>query len=432
MTASCSVSKSRLMIAGLIALPAVQVIAGEIGGVWAATVIAGATMGVAGLAWVRLGEVRQRLERLGAVARGLAGGDLNQRVIGLDPRFESDRVAQDLNRFVDLTEAFCKEAFAAVQSANRRLYFRRIVTTGLRGDFVRFAETINDGLVNMERRDDAFLDFAETKVKTLADAVSRSAGTLSDGAGRMSDETAGACRQTVAAAVGAEQTSGNVQSVAAAVEQLSASIGEISAQVGRAARLAQDANDRARGTDHAVQGLNAAAERIGDVLHLIQDIASQTSLLALNATIEAARAGEAGKGFAVVANEVKTLANQTARATNDIAAQVVGIREVAAAVMQAMGDMGSAIEHIGQASTAVAVAVEQQSAATESIARSIHEAADGTAAVSSAVAAARQMVDQTSEGATQVTAAASDLARQSESLRQEISCFVAQCVAVAA
>jgi methyl-accepting chemotaxis protein len=183
--------------------------------------------------------------------------------------------------------------------------------------------------------------------------------------------------------------------------------------------------EQADRTNATVKGLADAAQKIGDVVKLINDIAGQTNLLALNATIEAARAGEAGKGFAVVASEVKSLATQTARATEEIGQQIGAIQSATGDAVVAIGGIGKTIGELNQIATAIASAVEQQGAATKEIARNIQQASAGTAEVSGSIAGVNEAAGQTGAAATQMTGAAEELAHQAETLRREVDKFVA-------
>jgi methyl-accepting chemotaxis protein len=255
---------------------------------------------------------------------------------------------------------------------------------------------------------------------TLAAAVaelSRQAGLLSQSAER----TAG---ETDALAGGAEQATANVQTVAAAAEELSASVAEITRQVASSAGVARRAVEEARATDAAVAGLAESAGRIGDVVRLINDIAGQTNLLALNATIEAARAGEAGKGFAVVASEVKNLAAQTAKATEEIGAQIGAMQQATNGAVQAIRGIAAIVQEIDGITSAIAAAVEEQGAATREIARNVAEAAAGTGEVSSGVAAVRGEVQQTTAALAQLRDSTDEIGRQGETLRGEIGAVV--------
>lgn len=225
-------------------------------------------------------------------------------------------------------------------------------------------------------------------------------------------------------ATASELAASNVNSVATSAEELSSSIQEISRQVQESTRVCGDAVRSAETTNAMVQGLAEAARRIGDVVNLINDIAGQTNLLALNATIEAARAGESGKGFAVVAAEVKTLANQTAKATDEISQQIAAIQSATANSVGAIQDIGKTITSINEISSAIASAVEEQGAATQEISRSVQQASQGTAEVSDSISSVTEAATETGTAATQVLGSATELTRQADRLRSEVAGFV--------
>jgi methyl-accepting chemotaxis protein len=258
---------------------------------------------------------------------------------------------------------------------------------------------------------------AAQAVNAAAAQMRATATAMTGTADRTSEES-----QVVAAAV--SQTTANVETVAAAAEELNASILEISRQVGQSAGIARDAVDAARRTDTVVRGLSEAAARIGEVVSMINNIAGQTNLLALNATIEAARAGEAGKGFAVVANEVKHLANQTAKATEEISAQITAIQGTSADAVQAIQDIGKTIENMSEISESIAAAVEQQGAATNEIARNVAQAATGAHEVASHIVAVTRAAGETGSAAREVLAAADSLAHDAETMKDGLDRFL--------
>ncbi|NPU64967.1 methyl-accepting chemotaxis protein [Bradyrhizobium sp. 83012] len=235
-------------------------------------------------------------------------------------------------------------------------------------------------------------------------------------------------RQTNARAEVAEKASNDasmsVQTVASAAEQLNASIADISKQASHAAGIASRAVEQARMTDGTVQGLSQSANRIGEVVGLINSIASQTNLLALNATIEAARAGEAGKGFAVVASEVKTLASQTAKATDEISEQISDIQRVANDAIDAIQRIGGIIGEVNEVATAIAAAVQEQGAATQEISRSTQFAADGTKNVSDNITGVKSDADAAAAAAENVRHASETLEHQSRSLGHQVTDFL--------
>jgi methyl-accepting chemotaxis protein len=261
-------------------------------------------------------------------------------------------------------------------------------------------------------------------VTEVLEAVAGAANELQSTASAMTSTAEESSRQAGAVAAAAEEASVNVQTVAASAEQLSSSIAEISRQVTQSAAISDQAVAQAKATNSEVESLAGAATKIGEVVKLITDIADRTNLLALNATIEAARAGEAGRGFAIVASEVKSLAQQTAKATEDIAGQIDSIQGATARSLEAIRAIAETITGINRTATAIASAVEQQGAATQEIARNVQQASAGTTGVTDNITGVSQAASETGHAASQVLEAAGALSQQSTLLRSKVQSFL--------
>jgi methyl-accepting chemotaxis protein len=277
-----------------------------------------------------------------------------------------------------------------------------------------------------DRRDELLklAEGLERDVKAVVELVTGSAEKMHDTAKAMADVAGEASVEAGSAASASKQTSVGVQSVASAAEELSVSISEIGRRVSESAAVASAAVDEAEGTRATMRGLANAAQKIGDVLKMIQAVAAQTNLLALNATIEAARAGAAGKGFAVVASEVKSLAAQTATATEEISGQIRSIQDATEGAVQAIEHIGTTIERMNEIATAVASAVEQQDATTREMAQSVHQVAESTGLVSAKVAGLANAAGETGQSAHMVRDHAGELAQHAEALRGQVDQFL--------
>ncbi len=267
-------------------------------------------------------------------------------------------------------------------------------------------------------------DGLEASVNSVVQAVADSAKKLQVNAQKMTNIADKTNERAVVVSSASHQTSTNVNTVAAAAEQLSGSIAEIARQVSKSSEIASQAVGQATKSNDLVASLSKAANKIGEVVALINSIASQTNLLALNATIEAARAGEAGKGFAVVASEVKSLASQTARATEEIAGHVDEIQTATKEAVEAIHQISGTIANINETVSSIAAAVEEQDAATQEIARNVNQAAKGTQEVSSTIVGVSDAAAEAGKTSSEVLGAADQLDRQAKDLKHEVESFI--------
>jgi methyl-accepting chemotaxis protein len=270
----------------------------------------------------------------------------------------------------------------------------------------------------------ALADRFDASVGEIVNAVGTQANELQSTAQSMGATAEETARQSMTVAAASEQATQNVATVASAAEELATSIREITMQVTESNRTITEAVERANRGVEEVHNLSQAGEKIGDVVRIISDIASQTNLLALNATIEAARAGEAGKGFAVVASEVKALANQTAKATEEIETQIRAMRDATQASVDSISGINKSIARVSESATAISAAMEEQGAATQEIARNVQEASRGTADVSSNIGGVQTASRDTSAAASQVLASANALGQNGRTLKQQVDRFL--------
>lgn len=395
--------------------------------VWLTAPVSIVGIAVAGAGIVAARNADRWIGRASEVCSAIARGDFEQRLVLVTAPKRLANLLDEINNMIDICDAFVREAGAAMEHVSRRKYFRHILPTGMRGQFRHHAITINNATTAMGETVKEFgllTDDFETKLLGGMAVVSAAATQLKATSGSLHTGSARAMELTAAVAAATEEASVSVQTVASASEELAASISEIERRMVEASTMTNAAAKEAESANGQVSRLEAAVMEIGQVIRLITDIAEKTNLLALNATIEAARAGEAGKGFAVVAVEVKSLARQTADATEEIQGRIATVQNETTEAARAIKGISTAMQRVDQVSSEIREAIDQQMMATREIASSVSQASQGTSEVAHNTTNVSVAVQEIDSAARDVLTASGELAEQAVQLRDRASVFL--------
>ncbi len=413
-----SLSSARLLNGVALAICFLMVsvaLLGKAEGLW--MILAGVGIVAASLIFslLLLRKSENEIKRMTHIVGALAKGEFEARLTSITEKGSFGEFQWTLNEMVDAVDSFVREATAVMEHVSRSQYFRRIFESGMHGNLLSGARIINRAAKNVEDKMNGFVSVAtdlDTSLTAVVQQINSTAKTLEGSAGVMQNSVMITSRGADAAMCSSDSASMNVKTISAAAEEMSNSIAEIFQQITRASSIAKSAVEKSEQSEQIFINLSLMAEKIGEVVRIIEDIASQTNLLALNATIEAARAGDAGKGFAVVANEVKALAEQTGKATEEISSLVMNIQNTTREVVNAFSSIGSVISDVENAATTVAAAVEKQSATSKEIALSAENASEGTHAVVGNVRDINKSMVYVDQAANDIIAATEDLSNQ--------------------
>jgi methyl-accepting chemotaxis protein len=394
-------------------------------GVMTGAIVAGLCIQAAALFY--LFRTHRLIDGLSDVCHRIAKGDFEARVLNTREGGDLGALLHAMNDMIDRCDAFVREASAAMSAVRENKYYRRILPEGLHGALLNASRTINEATAAIEARVAAFnanVGQFEQSIDGIVGTLTGESSNMSQTADVLASGAATTQERITAVAAASEEAATNMETVAAATTELTTSAREIGTEVDRSAKIAREAVTRVEEANRTVQGLNKAADRIGEVIELINAVAAQTNLLALNATIEAARAGEAGRGFAVVAQEVKSLAGQTAKATGEISGHIAEVQSSTRSAVEAIAAIGKIIGEVDQITNHVAMAVGAQTTATGEIGRNVEQAFAGIREITGNIHGVTENAGETAKHAGSTKTTSSNVSEQAGKLAETVRQFL--------